>query len=78
MSITDFINSFDITNIKNIFNQKKTINLEKPDVEICKNPKTNKPVILPYKDRFLHMLILGPTGCGKTSVRQASVIKVTE
>ena len=23
--------------------------------------------ILPYKDRFLHMLILGPTGCGKTS-----------
>lgn len=23
--------------------------------------------ILPAKDRFLHMLILGPTGCGKTS-----------
>lgn len=23
--------------------------------------------ILPYKDRFLHMLVLGPTGCGKTS-----------
>lgn len=23
--------------------------------------------IIPYKDRFLHMLILGPTGCGKTS-----------
>ena len=29
--------------------------------------KTDKPVILPLKDRFLHMLILGPTGCGKTS-----------
>lgn len=29
--------------------------------------KTNKPVILPLKDRFLHMLVLGPTGCGKTS-----------
>lgn len=29
--------------------------------------KTNKPVILPAKDRFLHMLILGPTGSGKTS-----------
>ncbi|MFI3211378.1 MAG: type IV secretory system conjugative DNA transfer family protein, partial [Peptostreptococcaceae bacterium] len=28
---------------------------------------TKKPVILPLKDRFLHMLILGPTGCGKTS-----------
>lgn len=24
-------------------------------------------VIIPYKDRFLHMLILGPTGAGKTS-----------
>lgn len=26
-----------------------------------------KPVRLPLKDRFLHMLILGPTGSGKTS-----------
>lgn len=31
------------------------------------NKVTDKPVILPLKDRFLHMLILGPTGCGKTS-----------
>lgn len=23
--------------------------------------------IIPYEDRFLHMLVLGPTGCGKTS-----------
>lgn len=28
---------------------------------------TNKKVILPCKDRFLHMLILGATGSGKTS-----------
>lgn len=28
---------------------------------------TEEPVVLPLKDRFLHMLILGPTGCGKTS-----------
>ena len=35
---------------------------------VDENGKTTKiPVILPLKDRFLHMLILGPTGCGKTS-----------
>lgn len=28
---------------------------------------TDEIVRLPLKDRFLHMLILGPTGCGKTS-----------
>lgn len=37
------------------------------DVQICIDKDTNKPVIIPYKDRFLHMLILGPTGSGKTS-----------
>lgn len=28
---------------------------------------TGKPNIVPYKDRFLHTLVLGVTGCGKTS-----------
>lgn len=28
---------------------------------------SDKPVVLPVKDRYLHMLILGPTGSGKTS-----------
>lgn len=37
------------------------------DVVICKDAKTGKDVIIPYKDRFLHTLILGPTGSGKTS-----------
>lgn len=32
-----------------------------------KGKKTTKPIILPIHDRFLHMLILGPTGSGKTS-----------
>lgn len=27
----------------------------------------SEPVYIPYKDRFVHMLILGPTGGGKTS-----------
>ncbi|WPS85471.1 type IV secretory system conjugative DNA transfer family protein (plasmid) [Brevibacillus halotolerans] len=37
------------------------------DVQIAVNVETKKPVYLKYKDRFLHMLILGPTGSGKTS-----------
>lgn len=36
-------------------------------VDLDKDKITDKPVILPAKDRFLHMLIIGPTGCGKTS-----------
>lgn len=38
--------------------------------EVDKNGQgyiTDIPVVLPAKDRFLHMLVLGPTGCGKTS-----------
>lgn len=37
------------------------------DVVLCKNKDTGAEVILPRKDRFLHMLVLGPTGSGKTS-----------
>ena len=43
---------------------------EKPkegDIVIGEDIETNKPVIWHNKDRFLHMLILGPTGSGKTS-----------
>lgn len=32
-----------------------------------KGKVTKIPVVLPLHDRFLHMLMLGPTGCGKTS-----------
>lgn len=37
------------------------------DIVLCTNKDTGKKVIMPLKDRFLHMLILGPTGSGKTS-----------
>lgn len=37
------------------------------DIVICKNKDTKQDVVIPRKDRFLHMLILGPTGSGKTS-----------
>lgn len=37
------------------------------DIVLGKSKADGKKVILPYKDRFLHMLILGATGTGKTS-----------
>lgn len=37
------------------------------DAVLGTDVNTNKPVRLPLKDRYLHMLILGPTGSGKTS-----------
>lgn len=37
------------------------------DAKLGVNQETHQPVILPLKDRYLHMLILGPTGSGKTS-----------
>lgn len=37
------------------------------DKGIEEEKTTKRPITLPYLDRFLHMLILGPTGCGKTS-----------
>lgn len=40
---------------------------KKGDAKLGIDEETNQPVVLPLKDRFLHMLILGPTGSGKTS-----------
>lgn len=40
---------------------------EKLDVVLCKNVENKQPVILTGKDRFLHTMVLGPIGGGKTS-----------
>ena len=37
------------------------------DIVLCKNKDSKQEVVIPCKDRFLHMLVLGPTGSGKTS-----------
>lgn len=37
------------------------------DAVMGKDLEKKKPVIVPLKDRYLHMLVLGPTGSGKTS-----------
>ena len=36
-------------------------------IKLCVNKETGRDVRIKYTDRFLHMLILGPTGSGKTS-----------
>lgn len=49
-------------------NLKKGKNDTEPgDVFIAYNTETDEPVYWYYEDRFVHMLILGPTGSGKTS-----------
>ena len=37
------------------------------DIKLCFNKFTRKAIVLAMNMRFLHMLIIGPTGCGKTS-----------
>lgn len=54
---------YDTDVYKKDFTKKK----DPGDVVICKNIDTGKDVVIPFKDRFLHTLILGPTGSGKTS-----------
>lgn len=55
------------TDTKSLLNKKTTEEIKPGDAVIGYDLKTNKPVILPLKDRYLHMLIIGPTGSGKTS-----------
>lgn len=47
--------------------RNKLADEEEGSIQVCKKADTLEPIRLPYTDRFLHMLIIGPTGCGKTS-----------
>lgn len=55
------------TNVLAKFNIGETEEKKPGNVQLCINKDTKKPVILPLKDRFLHLLVLGATGTGKTS-----------
>lgn len=35
--------------------------------KMIQKKKANVDEVIPYEDRFLHFLVIGPTGCGKTS-----------
>lgn len=50
-----------------LFKKKNKEDLKNGDVILCNDLETKEPIIWRYSDRFLHMLILGPTGSGKTS-----------
>ncbi len=41
---------------------------DKPALFLCTDKKTGVRATIPYQDQFRHLLVLGPTGCGKTSL----------
>ncbi|WP_425449719.1 type IV secretory system conjugative DNA transfer family protein [Dethiothermospora halolimnae] len=63
-----------LDNIKNIVKvlmefkfKNKSEKENKGDLQVGINQSNKKPVNIPFKDRFVHSLVLGPTGSGKTS-----------
>lgn len=61
----ELMNNIEQKDLKELFFNAK--NRKSGDAKLGVDQKTKQPVILPLKDRYLHMLILGPTGSGKTS-----------
>lgn len=52
-----------------LFNKREKVSFSPGDVFIGYDIKQNgRPIKLKLNDRFLHMQIFGPTGCGKTSM----------
>lgn len=51
--------------LMDLFNTEPEIKIG--DAVMGKEIEKKTPVVLPLKDRYLHMLVLGPTGSGKTS-----------
>lgn len=55
--------------VKNIcgYSCNEATDSQSKDIMIARNVDTNEPVYLLEKDRYVHMLIIGATGAGKTS-----------
>lgn len=54
--------------VKNQFGGAKGQENDNYDVMFCHNKQTNQEVWMQTMDRYLHAFVLGPTGCGKTSL----------
>lgn len=66
-AFSEKINVIHDTDTKSLLSKGSEEEIKPGDAVIGYDLKNNKPVILPLKDRYLHMLIIGPTGSGKTS-----------
>lgn len=66
-TINEKIIQFHNQSTKSLIGIEEEEEIKPGDAVIGYTLDTNKPVILPLKDRYLHMLIIGPTGSGKTS-----------
>ncbi len=66
-SVKNYLDILYEKDLKLIAGAKKEAELKTGDVYLCVEKEKGEKQILKNKDRFLHMLILGPTGSGKTS-----------
>lgn len=64
-TISEKIKVLHDTNTKSLLQKDKEEEIHPGDAVIGYGIEDDKPVILPLKDRYLHMLIIGPTGSGK-------------
>lgn len=64
-AIKEAYEAFEEKPLTDIFNNEEEV--KEGDAVIGVEMEKKKSVVLPIKDRYLHMLVLGPTGSGKTS-----------